>query len=94
MADKMDLEEPGTLGERRPPVPSLEIRYENLNYTIKVEAHHARTQIPSVLGVITNIFLGPPKAIATAISNALAGKKSERQPRLEDFRVLEDVSGE
>ena len=71
-----------------PPAPLVEVRYENLKYSIKLTAQQRRTDIPTVAGSVANFFLGPPKALI-----GLATGARRNRVQAEDFRILDDVSG-
>lgn len=90
MGDTADAQSGNDTGKpARMTAPLIEVRYEGLSYAIRMTAQQARTDIPTVLGTIVNIFMALPRRVVGKLRSVGA----ERSPPPEDFRVLADVSG-
>ena len=75
-------------GRPGPAVPDVEVRFEDVSWSIPLTTQAVRAGLPNVLGDIARSVLFVPTALARAVLNA--GKP---RPKPEMFRVLDGVSG-
>ena len=75
----------------------MEVRYENLKYSVKLATTAANSQIPTVGSTLMSVARAPVRIMAGLLS-VLKSKKeasplNSSHPGLSDFKVLENVSG-
>lgn len=86
-ATSSDVERGGD--SSRPPVPNIEVRFEDLRWSIPITAQEQRKGIPTVLGAVARTFTKLPLAIAARLSHTARAAQAAPPP----FVVLDGVSG-
>ena len=68
-------------------LPKIEVRYENLKYSVKIPRQSASHELPNVFRTIFNTLTFPARLVHNIATRAT------KESRTEDFTVLEGISG-